>query len=241
MAEKRRLLDVWILETKTVYRGVPYSIVTDWVQEGRLLESDMVRPSGTEKWIPLVSLPDFAVYLPKPEPFRAEDRAEALEPVEVDFSWKRPAPEEEGDVDMIPLIDVSLVLLLFFMMTASVVAAAALVNTPEAHHGTQMASDPRMYSINITPAADGTPLYALCQGDQVPSKEKRETELTEVEVLQRLDERLKSEPEGVDVSVKADRSLPYEVVKKLVVALELRRGRGQVRRTYAGVSERQNP
>src|SRR5438552_15911561 len=135
MADKRQL-DVWILETKMVYREVPYTLVTYVVQQGRLLESDMVRPSGTQEWIPLVSLPDFAVYLPKPEPFRAEDQAEALEPVEVGFSWKRPAPEEEGDVDMIPLIDVSLVLLIFFMMTTSVVAAAALVNTPETQHGT---------------------------------------------------------------------------------------------------------
>jgi hypothetical protein len=60
-------------------------------------------------------------------------------------------------------------------------------------------------------------------------------------VLQRLDDRLKSASEPVDVNVKADRNLPYEVVKKLVVALELRRGRGLVRRAYAGVSERQNP
>src|SRR5438093_228967 len=159
MADKRRLLDVWILETKTVYRAVPFAVVTDWVQQGRLLESDMVRPSGTENWVALDSLPDLAVYLPKPEPFRAEDKAEALEPVEVDFSWKRPAADEEGDPDMIPLIDVSLVLLLFFMMTASV-ATAALVNMPEAHYGTGMASDPRMFSINISTLPDGTVLTA---------------------------------------------------------------------------------
>ena len=241
MAEKRRLLDVWVLETKTVYREVPYTVVTDWVQQGRLLESDMVRPSGTEKWVPLVSLPDFAVYLPKPEPFRAEDRAEALEPVEVDFTWKRPAPEEEGDVDMIPLIDVSLVLLLFFMMTASVVTAAGLVNTPEAHYGTQMADVSRMISINITPANDGTPLYALSQGEAVPSKDKHETDLTQAELLQLLDERLKAESGPVDVSVKADKGLQYEVVQELVVALEVRRARGQVGRVHAGVSERENP
>jgi biopolymer transport protein ExbD len=241
MAEKRRLLDVWVLETKTVYREVPYSVVTDWVQQGRLLESDMVRPSGTDKWVPLMSLPDFAVYLPKPEPFRAEDRAEALEPVEVDFTWKRPAPEEEGDVDMIPLIDVSLVLLLFFMMTASVVTAAGQVKTPEAHYGTQMADVSRMISINITPANDGTPLYALSQGEAVPSKENREADLTEREVLQLLDERLKAESGTVDVDVKADKSLPYEVVKKMVVALGVRRTRGLVGRIHAGVSERENP
>lgn len=241
MAEKRRLLDVWVLETKTVYRQVPYTVVTDWVQQGRLLESDMVRVSGTEKFVPLVSLPDFAVYLPRPEPFRAEDRAEALEPVEVDFSWKRPAPEEEGDVDMIPLIDVSLVLLLFFMMTASVVTAAGLVNTPEAHFGTQMADISRMFSINITPAHDGTPLHALSQGEAVPSKENRETELTEPEVLQLLDQRLKVESGPVDVTVKADKALPYEVVKKVVVDLEARRARGLIGKVHAGVSERENP
>jgi biopolymer transport protein ExbD len=236
MAEKRRLLDVWILETKTVYREVPYAVVTDWVQQGRLLESDMVRTSGSEKWVPLVSLPDFSVYLPRPEPFRAEDKAEALEPVEVDFSWKRPAPEEEGDVDMIPLIDVSLVLLLFFMMTASVATAAALVNTPEASYGAQAAAD--LFSIHITRAADGTPLYALSQGGQVPSKEKREVELTEADVLKLLDERLKAEPGRVDVSIKADKTLPYEVVKKLVGALQ---GKTTIRKAYAGVSERENP
>jgi biopolymer transport protein ExbD len=241
MAEKRRLLDVWVLETKTVYREVPFTVVTDWVQQGRLLESDMVRPAGTEKWVPLVSVPDFAVYLPKPEPFRAEDQAEALEPVEVDFTWKRPAPDEEGDVDMIPLIDVSLVLLLFFMMTASVVSASGLVNTPEAHYGTQMAEVSQMISINITPANDGTPLYAFSQGDAVPSKDKRETELTQTEVLHLLDETLKAEQGPVDVNVKADKDLRYEVVQELVVALEARRGRGLIRKVHAGVSERENP
>lgn len=238
MAEKRKLLDVWILETKTVYRDVPYNVVTDWVQEGRLLESDMLRPSGTQDWLPLASMPELAVYLPKPDLYRAEDKAEALEPVEVDFSWKQPSPEEEGDVDMIPLIDVSLVLLLFFMMTASVVAPG-LVNTPETRYGNQMASDQRMLSINITKAIDGTPLYALAQGDQVPTKE--DSELSEAQLLQHLDQRLKAEPEPVDVNVKADRDLLYEVVKQLVVALEIRRGQHLIRRVYTGVSERENP
>jgi biopolymer transport protein ExbD len=240
MAEKQRALDVWIVETKTVYREVPYTVVTDWVQQGRLLESDMLRPSGTQQWTPITNMPDFAVYLPKPEPYRAEDKAEALEPVEVDFTWKRPAPVEEDDVDMIPLIDVSLVLLLFFMMTASVAGAAALVNTPEAQFGTQR-GDPKMYAINITPANDSTPLYALSQGDQVPIKAKGETELTEKQVLQLLDERLASESEPVDIDIKADRNLPFEVVKQLTIDLEARHAKGKIRALHAGVSERENP
>ena len=42
----------------------------------------------------------------------------------------------------------------------------------------------------------------------------------------------------VDVTIKADRELPYEVIKQLTVQLEKRRARG-VLRTYAtGVTER---
>ena len=50
MAEKRRFLDVWIVEANTVYREVPFDVVADWVQQGRLLEDDMLRPSGTADW-----------------------------------------------------------------------------------------------------------------------------------------------------------------------------------------------
>src|SRR5712692_2739605 len=130
MAEKRRFIDVWIVETNTVYKEVPYTVVADWVQQGRLLENDKLRPSGTADWFSVGEMPAFAAYLPKAEPFRAEDQAEALERVEVDFAWKPRRGDDEDDPDMIPLIDVSLVLLIFFMMTATVSAGAGLVPTP---------------------------------------------------------------------------------------------------------------
>ena len=50
MAEKRQFLDVWIVETNTVYKEVPFTVVTDWVQQGRLLANDMLKPSGTKDW-----------------------------------------------------------------------------------------------------------------------------------------------------------------------------------------------
>src|ERR1700751_402553 len=108
MAESRRFLDVWILETNTVYKEVPYTVVADWVQQGRLLENDKLRPAGTTEWFDLGTMPAFAAYLPKVEPFRADDQAEALEPVHLDFVWKKPRGDEDDDPDMIPLIDVSL-------------------------------------------------------------------------------------------------------------------------------------
>ena len=46
MAEKRRFLDVWIVETNTVYKEVPFTVVSDWVQQGRLLEDDRITSPG---------------------------------------------------------------------------------------------------------------------------------------------------------------------------------------------------
>ncbi|HLN28625.1 MAG TPA: biopolymer transporter ExbD [Gemmataceae bacterium] len=232
MAEQRQFIDVWITETNSVYREVPYTVVADWVQQGRLLEDDMLRNSGTAEWQPLHSVPAFAAYLPREEQYRTEDKAEALEPVQVDFIWKARQADEDEDVDMIPLIDVSLVLLIFFMMTATVAGAASLINTPFASHGAQLINDPRSYWIGITQTADRTPLYSLAQADQSPSKEN--VNLTEKEVMAQLDEKLKEGP--AVVTIKADKELPYDIIRKMTVNLELRRGK--VRMTYAGVSEK---
>ena len=74
----------------------------------------------------------------------------------------------------------------------------------------------------------GTPLYALCQGDQAPSKEKGETGLTETEVLQRLDERLKaSEPSPASLAVEPTleavlEGLAYTVALLAIAAAVLR-------------------
>src|SRR5579872_6880707 len=104
MAEpQRRFLDVWIVESNTVYREVPYTVVTDWVQQGRLLDDDRLRPSGTPNWQRLGDIPSFAAFLPKIDPQRVEDQAEALERVEVDFAWKPRHEDDDDDVDMIPL------------------------------------------------------------------------------------------------------------------------------------------
>jgi biopolymer transport protein ExbD len=237
MASKRKYFDVWIVETDAVYRQVPYTVVADWIQQGRLLEEDMLRSAGGSEWARLETLPELAPYLPKSDPHRADDQAEALERVQIDFKWRNRAEEGDEDVDMIPLIDVSLVLLIFFMMTATVATAGGLfINTPEAHNA-HSTSDPRIIWIGIE-RADGKELYALGLGDRPVKQEDQK--LTEDGLLERLDQLLAAEPVA-DVNIKADRELPYEVVKRMTVALEVRKARGQIRKTFAGVSERESP
>src|SRR5262245_42915271 len=184
MAEKRRLFDALIIKTNQVYKEVPYTVVADWVQQGRLLEDDRLKPSGTAEWFRLGGMPAFAPYLPKSEPFRAEDQAEALEPVEGGFRWRPAHDEEEEDVDMIPLIDVSLVLLVFFIMMTT---GAIFINiqTPATTFAT-MTDNPESLWIGID-YQDENPVYSLGFGTNQKALPENRDILAQEQLIKRLD------------------------------------------------------
>jgi biopolymer transport protein ExbD len=236
---KARTLDVWIIQSNTVYREVPFAVVTDWVQQGRLLEEDKVRASGTNQWARIGSVPDFVPYLPKAEPFRAEDRAEALEPVEVEVQWKPRREEGDDDVDMIPLIDISLVLLIFFMMTAAVGGGASiLIPTPPAEYKLITLKEGLWVGISGKPE---NPVYSFGMGDSPP--EAGNQHLTHEELQQKL--KVLLQDNYTDVRVRAGKSMPFDLIKQLVGELEAYRPANQnapargIRRVYAEVTEKE--
>ncbi len=232
MAEQRRFLDVWIVESNTVYREVPYTVVTDWVQQGRLLDDDRLRPSGTPNWQRLGELPAFAAFLPKIDPNRIEDQAEALEPVQIDFAWRPRSDEEDDDVDMIPLIDISLVLLIFFMMTAAVGGAGALIPTPPAKY-TELKYEPELMWIGVRPAPGGGQEFLVGEGVQKPSDP-----MTHGQVLAELDRRLQEKPGQVNLNIKAHHKSPSGVITSLMADLQRHRISGKVKEIYSEVSEK---
>lgn len=234
MAKKTRNLDVWIVEGNNVYKDVPFTVVADWTQEGRLLENDQIRLPGTDKWYPLAKVPALAVYLPRAEPMRSEDQAEALEPVEVEFSWRKRPSDEDDDVDMIPLIDISLVLLIFFIMTTTVAIASSSILVPETEHGSTLAG-PGMIWIGIDKVGDGAE-YSIGEGDKPAAEE--DAKLSEARALEKLDARLKGIEEPVEVRITAHRDLPYETVKKLTVNLEPYRQKKKISQIRAEVNEK---
>jgi biopolymer transport protein ExbD len=237
MPEIRKFLDVWIVDSNLVYREVPYTVVCDWIQQGRLLEEDRARPSGTGEWFPLSGMPAFTPYFPKAEPLRPDDQAEALEPVQIDFVWKRPQSDEDEDVDMIPLIDVSLVLLIFFMMTATVASAQFYVrNVPKAVEATELSNDPQSFWIGIQKLADNSIVYALGEGDSLPAEADRNW--TESQVVQQLTSRLRH---PVPVHIKAGADVPYGVVKRITGALSVPKARGQITKINADVKGGSEP
>lgn len=234
MPEPSNLFDVWVVQNHAVYRDVPFVVVTDWIQEGRLLEEDKLRPAGTEAWLPLTDYPQFLPYLPQPEPHRAEDRAEALESVEVEVPARNSREEVDEDVDMIPLIDISLVLLVFFMMTATVSTGASLIDTPTAQYKLYN-GEPDNYWVGMKKGPDGIE-YSMGKGEggagtKYPGRE---------EVAQALAAALDQEPKKVRVRIRADRRLPIEEIEEMTARLEdVRRSTQKVLEILGEVSEKQ--
>ncbi len=245
MAKKPQTFDVWVVETNTVYRQVPYTVVTDWAQQGRLLADDQVRPTGTEQWIALSDLSAFKPYMPAVEPMRADDQAEALEPVQVEFSWRARGEDLDDDVDMIPLIDISLVLLIFFMMTATVGGVGGIFNTPPAEHHL-LEVNAEMYWIGIhrgTPTADGVEryTYSLGQGDAGTPVEFKDQETPDA-VMQALRDRLSQEQKPVQLRIRADKHLPCElIIQTMTTELDKLRGfaPGRIGKLYTEVSQKE--
>jgi biopolymer transport protein ExbD len=237
MTQKRRFIDVWIVDSNTVYREVPFQIVADWVQQGRLLEDDKIRPSGTAEWFRVGGSPDFTPYLPKAEPFRADDQAEALEPVELDFRYRHRHEDEDDDVDMIPLIDVSLVLLIFFMLTAPTVGAL-FIPTPAATHG-HLASNPEEVVLGINLDEDQKPVFSLAHGPKPPGEEDKD--LKSVDALVGRFRAFLTEHAGqqFEVSINAHPDVKAGVVRELMVQLEYEPFKSRIVK-FIGVSEKQS-
>ncbi len=213
-------LDVMISGTSTVYKGVPFTVVGDWIQQGRLLPNDQARPAGTNEWRPLSQTPLLAPYLPKPEPYRAEDQAEALEPVEMGFGER----EYEEEVDMVPLIDVSLVLLIFFMMTTSGIMAASLFDMPSAKHADVIVGSNSLI-IGVKYIEGGPVEYFL--GDE------GQDALTRDQLLAQVENRNKAGGGLQDVIIKAAPKVPFKDMLELCKGLQLR----GIRHIRGGVQE----
>lgn len=239
MTAPRRFLDVWITESNTVYREVPFTVVADWIQQGRLLEDDMLRPSGTAEWMKIGASPSFAPYLPKAMPQRVDDQAEAMEPVAVDFAWHKKHDDEDDEVDMIPLIDVSLVLLIFFMMTAGAGAESILIQTPPTENS-EIAEGANSVWIGVdliknpNDSQKPIPSYSLGTGKEGTLKNN----LTQEQCLAQLEQLLETRTNPVELTIHAHEQLKASEVRSLTVKLEGEKFRGKILHKYTGVREK---
>lgn len=211
-ADTPRFFNVWLVQPNTVYRGVPYSVICDWIQEGRLLGRDCVRTPGAPSWEYLDAHTLFKPYFGGNELPGADDASEALTPIEIDFGPKR-REEEDDDVDMIPLIDISMVLLVFFMMTAENLITQAPFKISSAK--TAEISSPNgtvQLSIRRDPKDDKKISYHF--------KTNYDTSYTEKEVLDLIRDEKAKVGSQIKVILQVEGTLPFEKVQSLLMGLE---------------------
>ncbi len=237
MAARPESFDVWFVAADTVYRGVPYGVVTGWAEQGRVAADDKLRAAGTEgPWVrvadhPLVS--DFLYRRSEPAPPVA-DVAEQLQPVELDVVVRRGTGEEDEDVDMIPLIDISLVLLIFFMMTTAV-AALSPVNVPDMKYASEFGKDADAITIQIDKRGEEV-FFSLRMGDRPPELIDNNLRTPE-EVLRRLDARLAEVQRPPEVRIACNRDLERGWVRDIARELDRRKNKGQIAFYGAEVNE----
>lgn len=238
MAVRReRKYDVWFLASETVYKNVPYGTLTDWAEQGRVGASDKVRLAGTEKWGSAGSEPliaDFLLHHGRAGSSLGEDTPESL--AEIDLGRDAPLhhEEEDDDVDMIPLIDISLVLLIFFMMT-SAVASMSPVPVPELKNTGELSADVHAITVVIAKKATGEVALSLSIGEKTHPDD--DNLRTIEEAMRRLDDRLRTTSKPPEVRIACDKVLERSWVKDVAHELNKRKNKDQIASFTAEVNE----
>jgi biopolymer transport protein ExbD len=138
---------------------------------------------------------------------------------------------------MIPLIDVSLVLLVFFIMTTTGVFFIN-IQTPATAFAT-VTSNPELLWIGID-YKDENPVYSIGFGEtQDPPPENRDM-IAQEQLVKRLDAILADlDAQGrtpVEVQIKAHEKLPAGLVTRMRV--ELSKRQGKISKFWAGVRDK---
>ncbi|HEY1598389.1 MAG TPA: biopolymer transporter ExbD [Pirellulales bacterium] len=217
---------VRLVERDVVSPLVDFNKLTDWIQQGRISANDCVRAAGETDWRVIQDVPEFATYLPHAAAVSADDEAEAYEAVDLGFGSSSHAEEEE-DPDMIPLIDISLVLLVFFMLTAAEMITASPVETPPATNARVIAE---REPLNINVAFEASqPQFFLDGGD--------ERKFASAELADFLNHTAEKHPKGsVETTIiRAQAQVPYETIQALLAGLTSK----GFDRIEAGVSDHQ--
>lgn len=239
MATHPTAYDVWFVAADTVYKGVPYSAVTSWAEQGRIAPTDRLRPAGSNQaWTkagdhPLVS--DFLFHGGMAATGTAADSYASLEPVEMDLVARRLADDEDDDVDMIPLIDISLVLLIFFMMTTAV-AALSPVSVPDMKNAAELRTEKDAMTVIIDKRPDGSVLYALRVGDK-PLDPADNNLPTYEALIGRLTARLAGVQRPPEVRIACHKELPRERVREVAKELNRLKEKDQIAYYGAEVNE----
>ena len=246
MASRGENFDVFLVAADTVYKGVPYHVLCGWAEQGRANADDKLRPAGsTAPWMRLGDHPMVSDFLPrKPKMYPAVPQAgvaagahypsEPAHAIEMD-RWKKSPVDDDDDVDMIPLIDVSLVLLIFFMLTTAV-SSVSPVRVPGMKNAGKLSKDPDAVTIFLDKRPSGDVFYGIGIGSTPPSKENANLQSVG-DLSDRLDTVLQKVSRPPEVRIACHVDLKRAYVKQVAQDLERRRLKGTILSYAAEVNE----
>jgi biopolymer transport protein ExbD len=120
---------------------------------------------------------------------------------------------------MIPLIDISLVLLIFFMMTTTV-AAISRIKVAEMENADKLDSNPELIRIDID-WVDKKAIYGIGLGNNAPAE--GDGDLNDpAELLKKLDSLLASRTQSAKIRIAGHGDVPYERIDKILAELQKR-------------------
>jgi biopolymer transport protein ExbD len=222
---------------------VPFQVAAGWVEQGRVSATDKVRPTRTNHpWVTVADHPLLSDYLPlkyggaKPAAASpaATEPLDAPEPV-----GHTRAEAEDDDVDMIPLIDVSLVLLVFFMMTTAAASNDSLVKLAEVQQGAEInREDPLVLTVQMDLRESGEAFYAIKVGAGRTIKPEDNNLLTLNEVKARLEALLPQFTSPPEVRIASHPKVKSGRVEELTGELTPYRKKGLVSVVRAEVNEK---
>jgi biopolymer transport protein ExbD len=235
-----KTFDVWFVAANTVYRAVPYNVVADWTQEGRLNAADKLRPAGQEvPWKTVGEFELFSDYLSRPPNVHTAPGSAPVEipeaPEEETLITSRRPGEDDDEVDMIPLIDISMVLLVFFIMV-SATGALSPVDVPDMRYGGELVSDPEAITISIEKANAEDVHYSVRTGQNPPKPDDSGLPNPEA-ALAALDAMLSERTRPPEVRIACEKDLPSERVIELSKELKKRLESRKINSFVATVNE----
>ena len=257
-----KAFDVWFVAADTVYKGVPYNVVADWTSQGRLARTDKVRPAGTQApWVAVGGYELLADYLARPSPAKAvpppapavpalppepgadpspaklpgEPQGESVELPDPEPPARVSRPADDDEVDMIPLIDISMVLLVFFIMIQAS-GALAPVDVPEMKYAGQLTGDPDAITITIEKLNTEEVYYSVRVGNAAPKPSSDQLPTPEA-AIKALREELTGTTRPPEVRIACRKDLPRERVYELRRMLEEERRKQLINSFVATVVE----
>ena len=113
------------------------------------------------------------------------------------------ADDVVSDINMVPLIDVMLVLLIIFIMTVPVLTHSVQLDLPRAENVPQIV---KPETVNISVAADGSVFW-------------NEAKLDTAALVARLETAAKQQPQP-ELVIRGDRKVAYENVARVMAAVQ---------------------